>query len=163
MLKPILNTEKLYVTSDGEIYILLRKGIKKVNAWETGNGYLFVHTTNKNIRYQRNIHRIVAETFIPNPDNKPQVAHKNGNRKDNRVENLYWATAKENEADKIKHFTKLEAEKHPRAKHNNKQIRVVKWGIKIGTAKWVLAKLINGSINDINKIKRGEAWKTITI
>lgn len=41
-------------------------------------------------------HRIIALTFIPNPDNKPYVNHKNGNKKDNSVSNLEWVTQKEN-------------------------------------------------------------------
>lgn len=65
-------------------------------------GYLSYHLKWKNKTYPRRIHRLVAEAFIPNPENKPFVHHKDHDRFNNCVENLEWATIEENNSDKLK-------------------------------------------------------------
>jgi len=66
---------------------------KMLNLQNTKDGYISVNPT---IKFRKRVHRLVAEVFIPNPDNKPFVNHKNLNKKDNNVDNLEWVTASEN-------------------------------------------------------------------
>ena len=58
-------------------------------------GYLYVNLCKNNKRKNFYIHRLVAQAFIPNPDNKPTVNHINEDKTDNSVENLEWATMSE--------------------------------------------------------------------
>lgn len=59
-------------------------------------GYLVATLQRNGKRYGTGVHRLVAQAFIPNPEDKPQINHKNGIRTDNRPENLEWVTCSEN-------------------------------------------------------------------
>lgn len=92
--KDIPNYEGLYQVSNlGRIRNAKTKKIK--NQRNTYKKYLQVDLFNKNQKTYR-VHRLVAETFIPNPNNLPQVNHKDGNKQNNRVDNLEWITNYDN-------------------------------------------------------------------
>lgn len=59
------------------------------------DGYLNVNLNKNGISKTWRVHRLVAETFLQNPDNLPEIHHKNHDRRDNRVENLAWVTRAE--------------------------------------------------------------------
>tara|TARA_R110000772_G_scaffold138034_1_gene246981 strand:+ start:301 stop:816 length:516 start_codon:yes stop_codon:yes gene_type:complete len=73
----------------------LRKG-KFLKQFVEKNGYHRVCLSRDKKQKRFLVHRLVAQAFIPNPDNKPEVDHINKNKSDNRLENLRWVTSLEN-------------------------------------------------------------------
>lgn len=98
--KDIKGYEGLYmVSSFGNVKSLnyRRSGIaKNLKLKNTTNGYKAVILAKEGKHKDRMVHRLVAEAFIPNPKNLPQVNHKDEDKHNNRVENLEWCTAKYN-------------------------------------------------------------------
>ena len=69
------------------------------------------------------IHKAVAKTFILNPENKPTVNHKDGNKKNNRVDNLEWATHKEQTEHRVNILNRCCGENNYNAQYTNEQVR----------------------------------------
>lgn len=93
--KPIKGWEGLYeITNDGQVYSIKRNTYLKPRL--SMDGYRRVCLCNNNIRREYRVARLVAEAFIDNPENKPEVNHKDYDRQNDIVENLEWTTNYEN-------------------------------------------------------------------
>ncbi len=94
-MKDVKGYEGLYsITSDGRVYSHLSK--KFLKPLHNGTGYSVVYLFKEDTRRTCLIHRLVAEAYIPNPENKPNINHKDSDRKNNKAYNLEWCTPAEN-------------------------------------------------------------------
>jgi hypothetical protein len=92
----LINNEptKYLVDSNGNVYSEYSEMYLK--PFENPSGYLLVDLHHKGKSYYRQVHRLVAHAFIPNPEGLPTVNHKNGDKHDNHYWNLEWMTIKDN-------------------------------------------------------------------
>ena len=93
--RDVVGYEGLYsVSNDGRVFGV--KSQRELKADLTHKRYLEVKLYKNGIGRMRKVHRLVADAFIENPEKKPQVNHKDGNRFNNNASNLEWVTQSEN-------------------------------------------------------------------
>jgi len=154
---PVKYLDTFEVFPDGSIW---RYG-RQLKGAVTINGYRQHKLKVKGVQNLRSTHRVIAECFIPNPENKPQVNHINGIKLDNRVENLEWVTASENH----KHAFAIGLQVARKGSQSN-ATRLIEDDIKLifgmkgfGYNQYQIADAFDVSEGVIGKILRKESWK----
>jgi hypothetical protein len=149
--QPVVGYEGRYEVSDtGRVKgprgprkpIFHTNGYVRVGLWHRGTNKLFY------------IHRLVATHFIPNPNQCPQVNHKDGNKINNLVSNLEWCTASENVIHAVRLFG-LHGENHHKSKLTSEQVRSIRSDTRLHreiAADYAIVRSV------VSEIKSGKIW-----
>jgi hypothetical protein len=160
--KDVIGYEKLYLISSlGKLKSLQNNKEKILKLIPDKKGYLRTRIGNLNNKKTIKIHRLVAIAFIPNPENKKEVNHRDGNKQNNNIENLEWCTGSEN----IKHAFKTGLRRSDGNNHNNRklssiQVKEIREKRKIYSC-IELGKMYNVSRVQILNIVTYKMWKNI--
>ena len=139
------------VTKSGQV--INKHTGKAIKPQKNGKGYLRV-AIGKKLLF---VHRLVAEKYVPNPENKTQVNHKDGNKLNNKAENLEWVTNKENRNHAMEMGLHFCGEKCSWSKLTNKQVDFIRNHTELNSKE--LAELFEVSDSHIREIRRNESWK----
>lgn len=120
-----------------------------------GKGYLRV-SIGKKLMF---IHRLVAEKYIPNPENKPQVNHKDGNKLNNCVDNLEWVTNQENRNHAVDNDLQVTGEKCSWAKLTEENVKEIRANPGYENEYW--ARKFKVSRSTISDVVNYRTWKHI--
>ena len=155
----VRSVDRTIIRSNGRDYNHSGK-LKKLIKIKSGYLQVGVTDTSKKLHKTLYVHRLVAETFIPNTENKPQVNHKDGNKLNNSVHNLEWATQNENMKhaydSKLKYG--LSGENNPTSKLREDDVRFIR---ESNLKNVELSKMFNVSKSNITSIIKRKVWKHI--
>lgn len=157
----VSNTGKVYSFAKIKLGIELVPHSRPDKRKGTGSLYPYVSISDNNKKIRNyNIHRLVAETFIPNPENKPMVNHIDGNKQNNFVTNLEWATPKENTHHALKEglLNPPIGERCASSKYKEKQVIEAIKLLADGKPNCEVAKLTGISDRIVSDIRNKKCW-----
>lgn len=125
------------------------------------NGYARVCLSAGRKRHYTTVHQLVAKAFLGPAPEGCEVAHLNGDRSDNRLENLSYKTKAENEADKLSHGTSQHGSKNALAKLTESDVLSIRKRLQAGDLQRVIAADLGVSRDLIGKVKRGVIWSHV--
>ena len=144
----------------GKVYSLVGSERELKIVYNPKLRYGLVSLMSNGKRYNGRVHRLIAETFIPNPENKPEVNHNDGDKTNNSVDNLQWTTRKENM--EHAHQTGLidnRGESSAMHKLTEKDVIEIYKMYKQGYKQSEISRCFNMSHTQIYSIVKGKQWK----
>ena len=162
--RPITDYEDYQISNFGRVKsfkqdkIIIRK--PKLNV----QGYLRVDLCKGGKQKWFSVHRLVAEAFIPNPEGKPEVNHRFGNKIDNRVSELEWMTGRENKQHAYDTGLKRSGSDHSRAKFTAEQVRYIREVCIPGDKEYgisALARKFGVNVENISRIYHRIRYKNV--
>jgi hypothetical protein len=165
--KDVIGYEGLYQVSNfGNVKSLGNEFSRKERLLKLSTqskGYLTVVLQKDAKRKMTLVHRLVAEYFIPNIDNKPQINHINGIKTDNKVENLEWVLHRENLDHAIKNNLTLKGEKNRNSKLKDVDVIKIHSLLQSGITTKELSETYNVSYSTIDGIRTNRYWKHLNL
>ena len=126
-------------------------------------GYMTIRLyKNKKVK-SLSVHRLICKTFFGNPMGNCEVAHLDNNKQNNRVENLIWASKKENMSHQIIHGTRAIGEKHGTNVISQDLAITIKTLLQSGTEDRHIANSFNIPLYIVRNIKYGKAWRWLNV
>lgn len=132
-----------------------------IRALENHGGYHYVSLMKPGEpkKCGRKVHRLVAQAFIPNPDNLPEVAHKDGDPSKNTVNDLRWSTHGDNMRDKVEHRTLPLGEKHHASKLTTEKVIEIRKRHAAGESMSGLARLHGVCVATMFDVIHRKTWQ----
>ena len=148
-----LTLEDYEITYDGQV--INKKTGRILKPQPNGKGYLRVVLGGQ--RYF--VHRLVAQKYVPNPDNKEQVNHKDGNKLNNCADNLEWMTNQENRTHAVENKLQVQGENCSWAKLTENDVLFIRQHPEI--ERKILAEMFNVSESTISDVRNYRSWKIV--
>lgn len=159
---PIKNYPDYVVRENGAIYSW--KNNKCLKQTPTDKGYLTVKLCRKEDQKTFQVHRLVLEAFVSPRPAGMECRHLDGIKSNNKIDNLAWGTAKENQADRVLHGTTIAGEQCYNAKLTDSKVQLIRL---LYSAKWLrfthreLGKLFKISHRIVGDIVQRKRWRHV--
>lgn len=145
---------KYYVSTTGEVFSKFKKGLRKLKPWiNSHNGYPMVQTVIGKEQKKRTVHRMMAEAFFG--PSTLAVNHKNGERSDNRIENIEYCTFKQNSRHAVDVLGKGRGETHSQARLTESDVLAIR---SCGLTLKQIALKYGISESHASSVRRGIFW-----